>query len=371
MKRFLLVTASIGSGHEKAAAAIAAAIKARDARAAVTTVDFMSRKTSLLNAIMKSCYLQMLKLVPNLYEFMYQFAASKKQGGFLQLLIAKAMARNIKRLIRQHNPQVIICTHPFPAEAVSHLSKEWRKNFLSAAVITDYSVHQMWICPHMDLYFVGCEFMKKQLIAHEIREEIIHVTGIPVAEEFCREQDKGKCREQLKLDKGKPVILMMGGGLGLGRMASALEQLERIPVRLQILAVTGRNISLKQRAQELAAASKHSMRVIAYSDDIPLLMGAADVLVTKPGALTLTEAMSLHLPMVLHEPIPGPETDNARYMSGCGAAIWLHAGDSLAYVLQVLLAKPEQLAAMAESAAGQCSGNGAEKIVSIIYGNFT
>ena len=365
----MLITASVGSGHEKAAGAIAEGIKKSFPSARLDIVDFMSWHTSAVNALMKSCYLKMLALVPNLYEFMYQFTAGKRKGGFIQLLMAYAMSVSIKSLIRRYEPEVIICTHPFPAEAVSHLGEKWRKGFLSAAVITDYSVHQMWICPHMDLYFVGCDFMKKQLIADGIDKDIIYVTGIPVSGSFQQDLDKAICRQKLHLKLGEPVILMMGGGLGLGHIGLALEQLETVEESLQLVVVAGRNRELLRQAEEASQQSHHKIIVYGYTDKVNELMGAADVLLTKPGALTLTEAMALGLPMLLHEPIPGPETDNARYMSGCGGAIWLHAGDNLAYVLKHLLADREKLAAMEEAARANRRPEAVQKIVEIIKKN--
>ena len=349
-KRFLIVTASIGSGHEKAASAIAEGIRSEHPEARIDMVDFMRWDTSVVNALMKFFYLKMLALVPNLYEFMYQFTAGKRKGGFIQVLMAYAMARSIKQLIRQYDPQVIICTHPFPAEAVSHLSGRWHDRFIAGAAITDYSVHQMWICHNLDFYFVACASMKRQLIAAGIKAEIIHVTGIPVAAVFHQPYEKAFHRRKHGLRDDLPVVLMMGGGLGLGSMDNALEQLEKIPATWQLLVVAGKNVELKQQAEARMAVSHHHVTVYGYTEEIQSLMAAADVLVTKPGALTLTEAVSMHLPMVLHEPIPGPETDNARYMSGCGAAVWMHAGDNLAHVLRELLEDRQLLEAMAGAA---------------------
>ena len=349
-KSFLLVTASIGSGHEKAASAIAEGIQAYFPDARIDTVDFMRWDTSFINAFMKSCYLKMLALVPNLYEFMYRFTDGNRKGGFIQLLMAQAMSRSIKRLVRKYRPDVIICTHPFPAEAVSHLGDSWRQQFVSVAVITDYSVHRMWICPNMDLYFVGCDLMKKQLIADGIREDTIHVTGIPVSRDFYQAWDKAACRQAAGLSQDLPVVLLMGGGLGLGRIVAALEQLEKLEPRLQLLVAAGRNHELKAQAERFGGNSHHCVHVYGFTDKVCQLMGASDILVTKPGALTLTEAMAMGLPMVLHEPIPGPETDNARYMSGCGAAVWLHAGDNLACVIRDLLSEQYALSDMAMAA---------------------
>lgn len=365
-KRFLLVTASIGSGHEKAANAIADGIRKRYADARIDIVDFMRWDTSFVNAFMKSCYLNMLAFVPNLYAFMYQFTAGKKKGGFIQLLMAYAMSRSIKTLIQRYEPDVIICTHPFPAEAVSHLSESWRSRFVSAAVITDYSVHQMWICPNLNLYFVGCGFMARQLVADGIAGEIIHVVGIPVAEKFHQPIDRSAARAELGLTDGGPVLLLMGGGLGLGHIITSLEQLEGLEQRLQILVITGKNNELRVQAERLSRTSHHQLHVYGYTDKICQMMAAADILVTKPGALTLTEAMARHLPMVLHEPIPGPETDNARYMAGCGAAVWLHAGDNLAYILGELLQHEQCLSDMSAAAAQHSKPQTVEDILQAI-----
>lgn len=365
-KKFLLLTASVGSGHEKAAMAIARGIEKSFPDDRLDIVDFMSWQTSVINALMKAIYLKMLALMPDLYEFMYQFAAGKRKGGFIRLLMAYIMSRSIKKLLRQYRPDVIICTHPFPAEAASHLNEKWRRHFLAAAVITDYSVHQMWVCPNMDLYFVGCEFMKKQLIADGIEESTIHVTGIPVDEGFYQIKDPARCRRNLGLCTNRPVILMMGGGLGLGRMGQALEQMESIEEPLELVVIAGKNRELRQQARKLAAGSHHSIHVYGYTDRIGELMGAADVLLTKPGALTLTEAMAMKLPMLLHEPIPGPETDNARYMSGHGAAVWLHAGDNPAYVLKLLLSDRQMLEAMAEAEERHRKPDTVDRIVAVI-----
>ena len=348
-KSFLIVTASVGSGHEKAAAAVAEGIKKQHPDAVINIIDFMSVKTSWVNAFMKSCYLNMLYFVPNLYEFMYQFTAGKKKGGFVKWAMSSVIVYSMKTLIKKYRPDTIICTHPFPADAVSHLLEHKRADFDSCAIITDYSVHQMWVCPKLNHYFVAIDSMREQLVEFGISRDIIHVSGIPVSEPFCHSYDKVLCRQELGLDTDMPVVLMMGGGLGLGGMDAAMDQLEKIKMKLQLLVIAGRNEDLKKKVDAFAAKSHHNIITWGYTDRVPVMMAASDILITKPGALTLTEAMSLGLPMVLHEPIPGPETDNARFMSEGGMAVWLHSGDSLSKIIGDLLAYPEKLEQMSQN----------------------
>ncbi|WP_037325647.1 glycosyltransferase [Anaerovibrio sp. RM50] len=348
-KSFLIVTASVGSGHEKAAAAVAEAIQSQHPHAVINIIDFMSMKTSWINALMKNCYLNMLHFVPNLYEFMYQFTAGKKKGGFVKWAMSSVIVYSMKAIIKKYRPDTIICTHPFPADAVSHLLEHKKADFDSCAIITDYSVHQMWVCPKLNHYFVAIDSMRDQLVEFGISKDIIHVSGIPVSQPFCHSYDKAQSRRELGLSMDMPVVMMMGGGLGLGGMDAAMDQLEKIKEKLQLLVIAGRNEELKKKVEALALKSHHNVIPWGYTDKVPVMMAASDVLITKPGALTLTEAMSLGLPMVLHEPIPGPETDNARFMSEGGMAIWLHSGDSLSKIIGDLLAHPEKLARMCQN----------------------
>ena len=352
-KRFLIVTASVGSGHEKAAAAISQGISDAYPDAFVRTVDFMAKSTSWLNAFMKACYLNMLNFMPNLYEFIYNFTAGPKRGSLIQTIMAAVMAQTMKGLINEHQPDVIICTHPFPADAVSHLSYKWRKRFLSAAQITDYSVHPMWVCPNMNLYFVACSSMREALAAEGITKSTIHVTGIPVDKAFSRPVEPEILKAFKKhygISGSMPVILIMGGGLGLGGISSSLDKLEKVGQRLQLLVVAGRNRELAHQARAKIEHSHHIIKVWDYTDEIRIMMECADLLVSKPGALTLTEAMLAGLPMLLHEPIPGPETDNAIYMSDCGIARWIHSEEELAVAIEELVSHPEKLAGMSRRA---------------------
>lgn len=361
-KRYLIVTASVGSGHEKAAAAVAEGIRRQCPSAEINMVDFMSINTSWINAFMKGCYLNMLHFVPNLYEFMYQFTAGKKKGGFVKWAMSSVIVHSMKVLLGKYKPDIIVCTHPFPADAVSHLSERRRREFVSCAIITDYSVHQMWVCPNLDQYFVAIDSMKEQLVEAGIREDIIHVTGIPVGSVFGTALAKEECRRELGLKNDLPVVMMMGGGLGLGGMDVAMNQLERIREKIQLLVIAGKNSELKRNVEALGAESHHEVLVYGYTDRVAALMAASDILITKPGALTLTEAMSLGLPMVLHEPIPGPETDNARFMDQGGMAVWLHSGDSLSKIVGNLLEHPEKLARMRENAVKFRRTDAAEQI---------
>ena len=345
-KRFLIIAASIGSGHIKAAEAVADALKIKYPDAEIQTEDFTKWRVSWATAFMKACYLFMLRFIPNLYELMYRFTGGRSGGLSVQSLISAFTARDIAALVKKHRPEAVICTHPFPAGAASWRKKRHPEEFLFATVITDYSVHQMWIYPNADCYFVAREEMKTDLIAAGLSPEKVFVTGIPVTSRFQRREDRDVILEHLGLSPERKTVLLMGGGLGIGGLDTALRALENVSAPVQILVVAGKNEELRLRVEKLSQASHHAIRVWGYSERVRDFMAVADFIITKPGALTISEALAAELPMLLHDPIPGPETENAVYIARKGAAIWANSKDKLEKGVALLLSDEETLSSM-------------------------
>lgn len=345
-RRFLIIAASIGSGHSKAAEAVADELKIKYPDASIEMVDFTEWRISWATAFMKACYLFMLRFIPNLYDLMYRFTGGKAGGLSMQSLISAITARDIAALVRKYRPDAIICTHPFPAGAVSWRKKRHPKEFLFSTVITDYSVHQMWIYTNVDCYFVAREAMKTDLIAAGLPAGNIWVTGIPVRAKFRQHEDKDAVLSGLGFVSDSPVILLMGGGLGLGGMEFTLSTLEKIERKLQIIVIAGKNAELQNKLEASSASSHHTICVLGFTQRVRDFMAASDLLISKPGALTITEALSSELPMLLHEPIPGPETENAVYIARLGAAVWVNNEEGLEEALQDLFSTSEKLAEM-------------------------
>lgn len=358
----LILTASIGSGHVKAAEAVARELLALRPGLRVSIVDFSRWGTSWANAFMKNVYLLMLRFVPNLYNLMYRFSGGRYGGLSIQSLISLLTQPDLKDLLKKYQPDMIVSTHPFPAGAVSwYRSGRREEDFSAATVITDYSIHQMWIYQHIDQYFVARETMKTDLIAAGLPPEQIFVTGIPIAV-----TEDSRSREEIAaafdVDVTRPVILLMGGGLGLGGVLEVLQELEKVAEPLELLVVAGKNEELLHSAREAAANSHHRIKAWGYTDRVQDLMRIATLLVSKPGALTITEALALRLPMVLHSPIPGPETENAVYIARRGAAMWVGKNRTTGSLVAEAVSSPEKLAAMREAAARLAKPEAAKNI---------
>ncbi len=337
--RILVLTASIGSGHIKAAEAVTKEMQRQLPEATLITVDFMARKTSWLHWLMKKIYLVMLAFVPNLYDVFYKVSGGAASGSLVQSAFAIIMQPVVKRLIRKYEPTAIICTHPFPEGAVSLWKRRQHSQLPLAVVMTDYSLHQIWLYQQVDQYFMATTAMQAEMAACGFDADTLQATGIPVDSNLRSLPQKKDIRQQFSLPSGQPTVLLMGGGLGLGGIKATLQALEKMPQRLTLLVIAGRNARLLNEVRVFARSSHHLVKLWGYTDKAHELMRAADLLITKPGALTISEAFVLGLPMLLHDPIPGPETENAVYATRHGAAVWLHPGEKLAPAVQELFAE--------------------------------
>lgn len=336
-KNILVVTASMGSGHNKAANAVAEAIKRKYPVNKINVIDFMSTETAYFNSLVKDIYLKMLDHTPSVYEFFYKFTSDSTKGSTIQSVFAHAMKKDMRELIKKYEADMVICTHPFPCAAASYLKQTGEINIPLITVMTDFCVHQFWLYKNIDIYFTANDLLKKEMVNQGLLEERIFVTGIPVGYNFRVDYNRDDLLAKFKLEKDKPVALIMGGGLGLGGVKNALCQLERLKKDIQILVITGANVALWSEMNEYAQHSKHKIFVWGYSHNVQEFMSVATFLISKPGALTISEALTRELPMILHDPIPGPEVDNAKFVSDNGAAIWVKHQDTLDAVVREVL----------------------------------
>ena len=361
--KILILSASIGAGHTKAAESLRKIfeqqekISAPHSESEVEIIDFMAREISTVNFFTKKLYLAALKFIPDLYDRIYKLTGAKKFGTLTRLVISSLMYFPFKRLLKKFKPDVVLCTHPFPEAAAAlwkFLHAKSARKFLLAAVLTDYSLHEIWIFSEVDVYFVATQEMKDELAAQSRPNQEIYATGIPIDAEFAAPNVSQHVT---------PTILIMGGGLGLGSIEETLQDLNNVETPLKILVVAGQNQKLLTRLKSLQKNFRHEVKLFGYVENVGELMAAADLLITKPGALTMTEAFAAGLPMILHAPIPGPESQNAFYAESHGAAI--SAGDlKISSIVKKILTDKSTLDAMKVNAKNLSKVNAAAEIVS-------
>ena len=362
--KVLILSASIGSGHTKAAEAVADAFDEQ-----VQIVDFMDKDISLVNFLLKKLYLSMLSLIPDLYDRIYQLAGVRRFGSITRLIWSTLMYLPFTRLLKKYQPDIIICTHPFPEAAASlwkFLHPKSAGKFTLAAILTDYSLHEIWIYNEVDVYFVATEEMKRELETHGKYK--VYAFGIPIAKDFYNNQNKNNSLEEAANNNSSFLIhnsslLIMGGGLGLGSFETTIKALDKIDLPLRITVVTGKNERLMAKLK--STKSKHELILLGFVNNISKLMRESDLLISKPGALTLTESFAVGLPVLLLPPIPGPESLNAEFAVKHGAAISIENAD-IAVKVYDLINNNERLNAMRKSSKALANEEAAQEIVNTI-----
>jgi processive 1,2-diacylglycerol beta-glucosyltransferase len=233
-------------------------------------------------------------------------------------------------------------------------------------VVTDFGVHTYWLQQEIDLYLVGHDDVKQEMIRRGIRAERIHVTGIPIKPKFGETMDAATARQRLKIHPSKRTLLLMGGGHGLGPMPDIVHALKTVPFPLQTLIVCGRNRSVHNKVTKAVDGSP-DFHVFGYVKDTALLMSAADVLISKPGGLTCSEALAKRLPMVLTTPIPGQEERNVLFLTKHNAARLAQTPEDLLHIVVDLIRHPKKIETMRQNARALAKPHSAWEAARLVF----
>lgn len=371
-RRILVVSASIGAGHHQAAYAIKAAWKSQFPDDNIQIADFMSESSSHFNHLIKEAYLKAISFSPDIYEFIYRWSQQNPSTINAQQTLAWVMQLAMARLIKRYRPNVVVCTHPFPCGAISYLKTNKGLNLPVVGVVTDFAIHRFWINAEVDQYLVATPELKAALMERGVSPDNIVTTGIPIHPSFAL---SAKDIVKPVVVNEAPVILIMGGGFGFGPLCELLAIVNKVEMPLRVMVVTGNNTALREKLQALTAGLSKEITVLGYVKDIRELMASADILITKPGALTICEALAMELPMLFYQAIPGQEMENARYIITKGAAQWIGGeykkkwkcnGDKIVRQITELLQNPSELVLMQSAAKELCRPLAAAAAVHVI-----
>lgn len=368
-RKVLFISAPVGTGHVRAARATGAALErlAPDIKAEFANVfDFFS---PWLGRTILGVYLKILEVFPAVYGMAYGWGNSSRIALAGRAVISRYLAGRMERYIAALGPQAVVVTHATPAGLVAHLAASGRLPLPTAAVVTDYVVHRLWVYPELERYFVACEEMRSFLAEHGVALEKSQALGIPLAAGFAASMDKAAAVKKLGLEPGRPTVLVMGGGAGVLPMVEIVLALEATELPLQIIAVAGKNAALERQLTAMAGGLRPATLLpLGFVDNVHELMAAADLLISKPGGLTAAEALARGLPLVIYRPIPGQEEANTRYLTGSGAAVRVGSLDKLTAATAELLADNGRLAAMAAAAKALGRPQAAEAVAREILG---
>lgn len=345
----LILTISAGGGHNAAAAAISDYIYQAEPNSNVVIIDTLKYISPVLDKVFIGTYLNSLKIYPKAYNFIYS-ASNKPDESFTLVVdkIEEMIATRLLPLLKELKPDIILATHPFTSQMVNLLRKKHKVKTPSLVVMTDYGIHTMWVHPDIDYYVVAHESMIPELTELGRTQESTLPLGIPVRASFKSEVDRTTTLEKIGLDPNLLTVTLMGGSLGMGRIRNILNELDDIPRKFNIAVITATNEKLYDEAVEISLKSDKSIAVLKYCDFMNAMMNASDLLVTKPGGLTIAEAMISGVPLAIFSAIGGQEGQNNHFLVRNGLAIDIGNGEGSGKLIEDLLFNEERLFAMAE-----------------------
>jgi len=369
LKRILLLSASAGAGHVRAAEAIEKAFKQRKDSDSfeVHHFDVLNYTNKLFRHLYSKAYIDLVNKMPEVPGWVYDKLDKPWKNERRRLALDKLNTRPFVKLLREYQPDLIVCTHFLPAEVVSWLKAKERLASRQVIVVTDFDVHAMWLVHHYERYFVALDEARVYLEALGIPAEKITVSGIPIDPVFAIRKDKLEMRAKHGLELDRTTILLSAGGFGVGSVDALVSSLLPLQHRAQVVAICGRNEELKQRLNKLAARTNHDANVIlkpfGYTKEMDELMTASDIVLGKPGGLTTSEALAKGLVFVIVNPIPGQEERNSDHLLEGAAAIRCNNLPTLSYKLDRLLADPQRFKSMQANVRRMGHPNAAKEIV--------
>lgn len=354
--RILILSASVGAGHLRAAQAVELAAREIVPHAEIRNLDILELTNAAFRRLYGKAYLDLVNRVPHVLGFFYDLldqpsTSGKYRGDRLRLMVEKLNLRKFIKLLKKESWDLVINTHFLPAEIIAHLRKTNESTLPHVTVTTDFETHRLWVNQPCDHYYTATPEGAQYLRHWGVPMQDITVTGIPIHPVFSRPKNRADLLAKHGLAGDRPVLLQLAGGFGVGPIEKIQQAILDIARPLELVVITGRNAEAKARLEKLPVPTQHRAHILGFTDEIDELMAVADLVLTKPGGLTTSETLARGAAIVIINPIPGQETRNSDFLLENGAAIKVNNRGTLAFKVGELLENPDRLARLKANAA--------------------
>jgi processive 1,2-diacylglycerol beta-glucosyltransferase len=350
MRKILIISVKAGAGHLKAAEAVEAAFAKYQPSVEVKNVDLLDYSNELIKYLYGKMYLDVVKAIPELYAYSYKHYESSKKFIKPRFLIDKFNFNDIFRMVEDFNPDAVVATHFISEAVLENYRRKKKKQFRIAVTLTDYEFHPVWLVSNVDLYFTATEEVKRSLLFYEIPPEKIVTSGIPVHPKFSEEKDRKKLLAKFGLNNQSPIILISAGSFGVTPLGEVISDFGAIEDEFQIMVVCGNNAELRKDLEKRQKSELRLKKIFGFVDFMDELMAISNLLITKPGGITVSESIAVGLPMIFIEPIPGQEEANADYLIEQGVGVKARNLPVLLHKLGLLIRNPDKLTDMSKRA---------------------
>lgn len=348
-KKILFLYIHPGTGHEAAARALQEAAKLTYPKIQTEAIDSLRFAYPILSKVISTTYSGIIKRTPQLWDYLYDNPDIRNATTTLRNLLGKLKLKKIEKLIKIVGPDVVVCTQAAPCVVISAYKEQsgWEKPLIG--IVTDYRAHAYWYGSKVDLYIVAANQTKSDLMQLGVPEGKIKILGIPINPKFALSQNKIAAKQSLKLNPWLPTILVMGGSQGLGPMDKVIMQLSNVRLPIQAIVVCGSNKKLRRKLRGRVFKYGSCLRIMGFTKHINKIMDACDLIITKPGGMTSSEALVKNLPMIIINPIPGQEEKNSQFLTKNHLAIRVNEIKNLQQTIEYMIRNPKKLEAMRQN----------------------
>ena len=316
MSKILIFSASTGGGHNSAAKSLK--MKFESCNHDIKIIDILKLRNKIIESLISEGYEILSCNLPLVYRELYNYSNNKVVNKKLSMAISRIFTRKILAIINDEKADLIIGTHAFTIKPVEKLKKKGKINIPYISIVTDFKAHRTYISNYVDAYVTGSEYTKNDLVSKGIDKNIIYSYGIPVRNEFMTKRITNK-------DKNDFNILIMGGSMGVKGIEPLLDRILLCNNKLNLRVVCGNNKNLYNKLgdiyEEKFISDGHRIEIHGFTNRISEFMDDADILISKPGGLTVSESFAKELPMIIPFMIPGQEEENADFLESSGAAL--------------------------------------------------
>lgn len=347
--KVLLFSVTAGEGHNTTAKAVARSLEGMGAETRI--VDAYRTSGRIMYHTVAGGYILVSSYLKYGYGIVYRMLEHRRGNSYRlspARLSGRSLAKKFKRIIDEYDPDVVVCTHSFAARILDIVKERYGMRAKTLGIVTDFTMHPYWEeAQRLDRLILPCEPLIPLAYKKGFTDEQIRPLGIPVNPKFAVSVDKNEARRILGLDSALPTLLVMSGSMGYGNIERVLRRLDRLDVPFQIIVVCGNNKKAYARIRE--RTWQKPLLALGYTDNVPLLMDASDLIISKPGGLTTSEALTRRLPMIIVNPIPGHEDRNVKFLTQTGSAVAPTKKLPLAETVKALITDPERRTEMQAS----------------------
>lgn len=380
--KILILTAATGGGHIRASSALKSYILENQEDCQVEIVDSLKYISPLLDKTVTEGYETMAKRAPKLFGSLYK--STNRDKSKTTYFFCNIFRKYLMPLVDEFHPDIIISTHPFATEMISLLKEDGKITVPLICIMTDYAPHRAWIHPYVDSYIVSNEGMVDTMAKMGAPRERIHPYGIPVDESFYEKMDRAEVLKQMGLSPDRPTILIMAGSFGVSNILRIYNNIIKVDLDFQIIVITGKNERLYEAFNKLIIRNSRQKplrdvsvklkpkpskptKLLFFTNEVHKYMQISDLIITKPGGLTVSEALACNLPMAIFDAIPGQESENADFLIDNNMAVKIQKGSACSETIYDLLSNQDRLEEMRRSCSAFDKSSSGPKIVDEIH----